>query len=57
MIGIIADILFLQGLFGMIGIPVLAYINDDPKELVKTCYLIFAVMVSVSLIMLLCILP
>lgn len=57
MIGIIADILFLQGLFGMIGVPILAFFNDDPKEIILHCYIIFAAMITVSFIIFLFILP
>jgi hypothetical protein len=57
MIGIIADIMFLQGLFGMIGVPILAFFNDDPKEIILRCYLIFATMITISFIIFLFILP
>jgi len=57
MIGIIADIMFLQGLFGMIGVPILAFFNDDPKEIILYCYIVFATLITISLIILLFILP
>lgn len=57
MIGIIADILFLLGFSGMIAVPILAFFNDDPKELVKYCYIVYGTLLTISFIILLVILP